>query len=150
MKTGCDHLRQSRLGKQIARQLFNGELVKCHIRIERIDNPVPVGPHRPWRVDRVPVGIRVPGLIQPVTSPTLPEMRTCQHAVNHSLVGIGTRIGNIVSYFIRIRQQAEQVERETSIEGLAIRFACRLQVISLEPICNETIDRRIRPFLIGR
>ena len=47
VEAGCDLLRYRGIRKQVATDLFDGELVERHVLVERVDDPVSVGPNLP-------------------------------------------------------------------------------------------------------
>ena len=56
---------------QVAGELENRELVKRHVAVERIGDPLPVGPQLAEVVDVDAVGVAVPGVIEPVAAAVL-------------------------------------------------------------------------------
>ena len=77
------------VGQQVAGQLPGDELVERQILVERLDDPVAVGPHRPVAVHLVAVRVGVPGQVQPVGRHPLAVARRRQQPVDDFLVGSG-------------------------------------------------------------
>lgn len=74
MKAGGDELIASMVRKQSASKLLNRELVKRHISVESLDDPISIRPHRPQIVVLVSVGIGVTGEIESVQRPLLAKV----------------------------------------------------------------------------
>ena len=56
--------------QQIARKLFDRELVKRHVAVERVDHPVSIAPcPGPWRVRFKAIAVAKARQVQPISSP---------------------------------------------------------------------------------
>src|SRR5688500_759618 len=51
MKGRCYELFLGRTGQQVASELLDRELVKRHVAIDRLNDPVAIGPHLPLTID---------------------------------------------------------------------------------------------------
>ena len=60
--------------QDVAGELQPRELVVGQIVIERVDDPIPIVPHLARPILFVPVGVRIPGRIQPEPGPAFPKM----------------------------------------------------------------------------
>ncbi len=87
---GGDPLRLGGVGKQIARELFDRELIEGEVVVEGLDDPVAERPHVTVAVDGVSVGVGVAGLVEPVPAPALAVVRGRQQAVDESLDARGS------------------------------------------------------------
>ena len=74
MKSGGDFLIERGLGHLITSKLFNGELVEGLVFVERLHDPVAIGPDAAWSVNAVAIAVSVSGLIQPPAAPALAIM----------------------------------------------------------------------------
>src|SRR2546421_8895514 len=59
VKCGRDALIECRIGKKVARQLLDGELIEWHVVIERLDYPIAPAPHVADAVRLIAVGIAI-------------------------------------------------------------------------------------------
>ena len=82
MKCRSDSLRRGGVRKQIARKLFNRKLIEWHVAIDCCNNPVSIGPHDAWTIYRVAIGVCIPCLIEPMSSPAFPIMRALQQSID--------------------------------------------------------------------
>ena len=74
-KARCQLILWRCIGKQIASELLDNELVVRQVAVIGIDHPFPPQPHIPMVVDRKSVGVRVPSGIQPRNRHSLPKVR---------------------------------------------------------------------------
>ena len=107
-------------GKEVTGQLFDRELIEGKIVVECFDDPVAVRPHVATAIDRVAVGISVASLVKPVPTPTLAIVRACKESVYKASPCVGTFIGDEVVSFFGRRQEAGEIERESSDESGSI------------------------------
>ena len=75
LKTSGDLLFQRRVVQQIAGKLFDGELIKRLVTIERANDPVTVRPHFSIVVEVHAVCVCVPSCIQPIPTAMLTPFR---------------------------------------------------------------------------
>ena len=71
MKRRGDELVVRRIRQQIARVLLDGELIERHVRVQRTDDPVAVGPNLTRLITRIAGGVRVACQVQPLAGPVL-------------------------------------------------------------------------------
>ena len=88
IEPGGDLLLERRLRQKIARELFEGKLIKWFVAIEGFDDPIAVSPHLAIIINVNPVGIGVTSGIEPVTGPMLAPMRRTQQPLDHLFVGV--------------------------------------------------------------
>ena len=122
MKSRCDTLVDRRPRQQIARDLFNTELIERHVRVEGSDDPIPIGPYRPPSILLVTVGIRVTRQIEPFSRPAFAIMRRIKQTFNGLLIGIRGVVSQIHRQFIRRWWQSNQIERDTPQQGCFVSF----------------------------
>src|SRR6185436_8738085 len=65
VKTSGNLLLQGGVGQQVAGQLLDGELIKRHVLVERVDHPFTVRPDRTRQVHLIAIGIGVTRQVQP-------------------------------------------------------------------------------------
>ena len=75
--------------KQVAGELLDRESVKGLVRVEGLDHPVAVGPHRALRVALEAVGVGVAGEVQPLGGHVFAVMGRGHEAVE----GLGPGLG---------------------------------------------------------
>ena len=76
MEAGGDLLLEGGVGKQVAGELLDRELVERHVGVEGIDDPIAVAPGEgPAGVFFVAVAVGVARGIEPVAAPALPVVR---------------------------------------------------------------------------
>ena len=83
VKRGGQTLVGGGIRQQVAGELLDGELVEWHVRVERADHPVAVGPDIAVRILFETVGVRIARQVQPDGGPALAETRRCQQTVDH-------------------------------------------------------------------
>ena len=78
---------ERRFGQQVAGQLLDRELVERQVAVERVDDPVAVGPHLAVVVEVDAVRVGVAGRVEPVAAAMLAPVRRRQQLVDELLVG---------------------------------------------------------------
>ena len=73
--------------------MFDGELIEGFVGIERLDDPVAVGPDAAVVVDVNAVGVSVTGGVQPIPRLVLAVSGGGQKAIDGLLIGVGTGVG---------------------------------------------------------
>lgn len=71
-------------------------------------------PNLPRTVNGVAVGIRIAGLVKPVTSPPLAVSRRRQHAVDEPFVAVRAGIALEFFHFIGTRRQPPKIKTEAA------------------------------------
>ena len=144
MKGRGDQLTLGRLGQQIARQLFDAELVEGQVVVEGPDDVIPIGPDGPGAVVRIARGIRVAGEIQPHPRPVLTELRSGHQAVDVVSVGIRALVGKKGIQVLWGRGQSDQIEGNPPGERSPIGHGAQSKTFLRQPPFNEMIDRMNR------
>ena len=141
MEGGGQHLVFVGAGQQVSGNLFDGELVKRHVAIDGINNPVPPTPGvGPRSVLFVSVAVGIPRLVQPVAAPAFTEMSGFQQPVDQPLVGIGCLVSNESVDLFGTRWQAEQVKAQASDQGMPVGLRRWGQPICGKPGQDEGVD----------
>jgi hypothetical protein len=145
VKAGGDLLIEPCPGKHVAGQLLDCELVERQIEIERLDDPVAIFPDRPAAVDRVAVGVRVSGHVEPVPSPALAVVRRRQQPIDELFVRVAAHIGQKSIDVLDRRRQSEDVEARAAQERSLVGFRRRLQAGRLNPRQHKGVDSVSHP-----
>ena len=106
LETGGHQLIARGVRQQIARQLFDGELVKRQVVVERFNNPVAPKPGLARVIAEVAIGIGIAGHVQPVDGHAFAEVGALEKAIRRSLDG-GREEG---SYFFRGGRQTREIK----------------------------------------
>ena len=85
MKSSRDPLCLSRIGKHVARKLFNRKLIKWHVGVNRIDHPIAIRPNRTLAIFFVAVRVSVACQVQPATSPAFTVCRPREQFIDQRL-----------------------------------------------------------------
>ena len=88
MEPRGDLLRDVGIGQHVPGNLLDGETVKRHVVVQRVDHPVAVRPHRPRPVLFVTVRVRIACQVEPFASPAFPIVRRFEQAIDQLLVGV--------------------------------------------------------------
>ena len=81
------------VGEDVAGELLDGELVEGFVGVERIDDPVAVGPDRTRAVLLEAVGVRIARGVEPPASPLLAVVRRGQQTIHEPGVGVAGTVG---------------------------------------------------------
>ena len=131
-----------RAGQLIAGDLFDHELVVGQIFIQRVDDPIAVGPGEARLVFLEAIGVGVARGIKPVAAPALPIMRRGQQPLDEKIVRVGCVVRDEGVHFFDGRRQPDQVERQAADQRDLIGFRRRLQTFFFETRKNERVERR--------
>ena len=88
-ESGGHLLLERGFGQEVAGELPDCELIVRKVVVERLHNPVAVGPHLPLVVEVEPMGVGVAGGVEPVTGHLLAVVRAIQEPLDLPLVGVG-------------------------------------------------------------
>ena len=88
MESGGDQLIIFGVRQEVPSNLFNRELVKWEVGIDRADGVVAKSPDRPTGIIGVTCGVGVAGKIQPLSSPVLSKSRGREESIHHPFVGV--------------------------------------------------------------
>ena len=92
IETGRDFLIERGIGKKIARQIFNRELIIRHVLAEGLDDPVTVSPHLTIVIEVNAVRVGVARIVQPITPTMLAPLRRLQKLIDKFFVSVLGRI----------------------------------------------------------
>ena len=120
MESGGGDLFRSGIGKHVAGELLDGELIESFIGVERFDDVVAVGPDGAVAVFFVTVGVGVAGKVEPMATPAFAKPRGCKKFVDDDSEGLGSWVsGELVGNFDG-RRKADEVEVDAADEGEGI------------------------------
>ena len=120
MESGGGDLFRSGIGKHVAGELLDGELIESFIGVERFDDVVAVGPDGAVAVFFVAVGIGVAGEVEPAAGPALAVARRFQEVVDDDSEGLGSWVGGELVGNFDGRRKADEVEVDAADEGEGI------------------------------
>src|SRR5262249_38628382 len=148
VEAGGDLLFERGARNQIARELFDRELIEGEVSIEGIDHPVPVTPCvRTGRVLFVAIAVGITSEVEPVPAPALTEVGQVERAIDEPFPSVGARIRDERFDFFRTRRQTQEIETEPADERPSIGFGTRLDLLRFQTSENETIDGISHPAL---
>ena len=146
---GGDPVVERRLGKQVARELFDGELIKRHVGIEGPDHPVAVGPDRAGRVVGVAGAVGIAGEVEPLPGHVLAVAFIGQQPVDELLDGIARRVGDKRVDCFRRDRQAGQVEGQPASERRTAGLRLGGDALGVKAGEHKAIDRCAGPGGVG-
>jgi len=141
------------LGQEVACELLSGELVKRHVVVDGLDDPVAPEPGIGAGVVLfISVAIRIARLVEPVASPSFAEMRRSEEAVDGCLEAV-LRIllpGIFENMeFVESRGQADEGKVETAEKTVWRCGRGGGDRLLRKPGENETVDFVVAPVLVG-
>ena len=93
--------------------MFDGELIKRHVVVDRLDDPVAVWPNRALAVFLIAVGVGITGEIQPFAGPAFAIARRGEQAVHGPLVSVRGRVGEKRGEFLRAGWETGEIKTDT-------------------------------------
>ena len=146
---GGDPVVERRLGKQIAGELFDGELIKRHVGIEGADHPVAVGPDRAGRVVGVAGAVGIAGEVEPLPGHVFAVAFIGQQPVDELLNGIARGVGEKRVDCFRRDRQTGQVEGQSASERRPAGLRLGGDALGFQAGEHEVIDRSAGPGGVG-
>ena len=140
VESRCHKLAGRGIGKQVARQLFDGELVKRHVVVQGANDPVAIRPHRPQVIVLITIGIRISGQIEPAGGPLFAEMLGLQQAVDMGFKKFSRRIPLEGGHLLDRGRQADEIQIQASQQDSRLRFWRRFETRLFDPLQNEEIE----------
>ena len=135
------------MGQQVARQLLNGELIEGQVSIQGVNDPLTISPgNGAEEVLQIPVAIRVVCQVEPPARPVFAKMARLQQAVHDTFISVDPWIIDKRFNLARARRKPNEIQRQSSQQGLAIGLGRLLEAFSREASTNEAVDRVTRPF----
>ena len=138
---GSHQLILTGIGQEVSGDLFDGELVKRFVGVERFYNVITESPDGARRIVGIACGVSITREIQPAAGLVLAVGRGCEEAVGEAVIGIRRNIADKGVHLIRTRGKPGQIEGETAGEGGAIRFRLGLEAFVSQSVPDEGIDR---------
>ena len=140
-ETGGGDLVRRGVGDEVAGDLLQHELVVGLVLLESVDHPIAPRPHVAVVVDRVAVGVGVSRAVEPWQRQALGEMRGLHQAVDEFFPAVGRGVGEVGVDVLRGGRQTGEVEENAADEGGVIGGGSGLQLIGLEALVHEVIQR---------
>ena len=134
------------VGKQVAGQLLDRELIERHVAIEGVDHPIAKRPHLAIIVDMNAVGVGIAGGIEPIATPMFALARRGQQPIDIFFIGVGRFVVRGILRLARAsggRPVRSRHTRRASVRRIG--FGRRLQAVLLELRQNEAVDRIADP-----
>ena len=110
MKTSGDPLRARGVGQHVAGELFDGELIKWQVAVNRLNHPITPRPDGARAILFIAVGIRVAREVQPRLRPALAEMRASQQPIHQPFIRTRLLIGHKRLHLCRGRRQTDEIQ----------------------------------------
>src|SRR5262245_13173593 len=130
---------QRRLRQQIARQLFDRELIEGHVFVERVDHPVAIRPDRASAVFLEAVGVGLWRGVAPPSPPPLAVMRAVEQAIDQFAVSVRPAVAReLIDLFDR-RRQSRQIETQTADQRDLVRLGRRPKSLFFKLGENEVV-----------
>ena len=120
MKSSCNFLIFSRIGKHISGQLLYRKLVKWHVFINRLDDPITVRPNRSGTIFFITICVCVSSQIKPNSCPTFTIRIRLKQLIDNFLIRIGRLILHERVSLIRGRRQANQIKIHSTDQRVLI------------------------------
>ena len=115
-ESGGDLLVERGVWQQVTGELFDREAIERHVGVERLHDPVAVGPHLPLIVEVETVGVGIAGDVEPVAGHLLAVMGALQQTIDRFLIRIGRRVSDEGIDLGQRRRQPRQRERQSPDE----------------------------------
>ena len=122
VKGSGDQLVFGRLGQQVPRHLFDGELIKRQVFIEGPDDVIPIGPNGARRVIRIACRIGITGQIQPHPRPVFTELGAGKQTIYEVLISLGVLVGDECVDLLNLRGQSDQIEGHSAGKSSAVHL----------------------------
>ena len=97
-------------GQQVAGELPGDELVVGQVVVDRVDDPVAVGPHLAVIIQVQSVGVGVADQVQPVPTDVLSELRCIEKFVDDALVSVRVGVGEVTVDHVAPGRQSGEVQ----------------------------------------
>ena len=147
IETTGDNLLIGGTRDQVSRQHLPGELIKRHVVIQGMNQPIPPGPHGSGRVILKSIGIGVSSSLQPIPCHPFSVPGRLEESINRFFVSIRRFVLQEFSHFGFGRWHACQVECHATKQ---LRSTCRpgrTQLLPFQSSEDEMINRVRRPGL---
>ena len=122
VETGSDLLRERRVGKKIACELLDRELIVRHVRVEGVDDPLAPFPDLAGRVVLVAARVRVPGEVEPLLRLALTVALRLQETIRLRLVCVRTLVRQELVDLRGGRRKSREVKARAAKPRFASRF----------------------------
>ena len=117
-----DPLGLGRLGQQVARELFDGELVEALVGVERLDDVVAIREDPLVLVSVETHGVGEARDIEPPHRHTLAEMSRAQEPIDVLLIGVAKKIPPTRRQLFRRRRQTREIQLHATQQAVHRRL----------------------------
>ena len=125
--------------------MLDRELVKRHIVVERLNDPVSVRPDLARVIVLIPVGVGVAGEVEPVPRPVLAVLRRLEQIFHLGPVGLVSWTREKAFDLLRRRRNPDQVKVESPHQHGGLGHAGRLEFRRIKSAQNEAVNRIAHP-----
>ena len=140
-----DFLFYRRVGKQVAGQLLDGELIERQVAVESVNDPITPGPHLAQAVNVIAMRIGVTGQVEPLHRHALAVVRGLQQLVYAFFVSVGRMVREKRVHLGGSGRQTRQIERNAPQQRGLVSFGRRFQALSFQASHCEMVDRILWP-----
>ena len=139
-------IRRSLSGQDVTGDLLPNKLVIRLVFVDCLDHPVAILHRLAHRIVRpIPCRVRVARHVQPVPAPALAIGRSCQQAVDQTVIRIGRSITQEIVNFFRRRRQPGQVKGRTTNQCPPVGLRIGLQPVLLQLVKHEPVQGLFAP-----
>ena len=140
---------ERRVRKQVTGELFQRELIKLFVGVERVDDPLAIRPDFAEVVEVNAVRVGIAGRVQPVSAAVLTPGRRLHQAVHIFFVPVrGRVVGGGIRLLDRRRQTGEvQAQPANQCPAVGHRGRRKLRLVQFGE--DEAINRTLHPGVVG-
>ena len=141
---------QSRRMEQVAGNVLAHQLVVRHVSVERADHVVAILVRVLCIVvELMATRFGIPDQIEPMSAPSLAEVRRLQQLIHKTFDGSGKLIMDQLLHLTGCRGQADQVKAKSPRKRAAVNFTSWMQASRFKSRKNEKVQLTLRPRVIG-
>ena len=147
-KTGGAELRRIIGIELVGREHLADHLIVGQVGVDRFDDPVAVVPHVLLAVAKLVTQsppVAVPPDVHPVASPPLAVPRIGEQLLDERFIPVGRRIGLERGQFLRLRRQADEIERDPANQNSTRRLGLRHDARLLVGLGEKGVNRVSHP-----
>ena len=137
-------------GQQVAGDLTDGELVERHVGVQAADHPVAIRPDLTVAVLLIPVGVGVPGQVEPPPRPPFAIPRAGNESLDEFFIRVGRGIREECVQVCRRWRQPDEIEMDATAERGPIGLGAGREPFLFEPRQHKPVDVILRPVGVGR
>ena len=140
-ESGGDLLVERGVWQQVTGELFDRKPIERHVGVERLHDPVAVGPHLPLVVEVETVGVGIAGDVEPVAGHLLAVMGALQQTIDRFLIRIRRGIGDEGIDLRQGRRKPRERERQSPDERWPVGLGVDRQALRHKPRFEKSVDR---------